>query len=110
MSVQSLQNGSLQLRELTISNAYESQATSYEAFSSIITPTDITTPVINAPYIFVRTSPSQYVELINPSSSVLEILGSIKTIGLIDSTGSSGTAGQVPTANGLGGWAWTTPA
>jgi len=33
--------------------------------------------------------------------------GSIKCNGLIDSTNSTGTSGQLPTANGSGGWAWT---
>jgi len=43
MSVQSLQNGSLQLRELTVSNAYDSLATGYVAESTTITPQSINT-------------------------------------------------------------------
>ena len=43
MSVQSLQNSSLQLRELTVSNAYDSLATGYVAESTIITPQSINT-------------------------------------------------------------------
>jgi hypothetical protein len=46
MSVQSLQNGSLQLRELTVSNAYDSLATGYVAESTTITPDKITSPQI----------------------------------------------------------------
>jgi hypothetical protein len=33
----------------------------------------------------------------------------LRCSGLQDSVGSTGLAGQVPTANGLGGWVWATP-
>jgi hypothetical protein len=42
MSVQSLQNQSLTLRELTVSNAYDSQASGYVAQSTTITPAGFT--------------------------------------------------------------------
>jgi hypothetical protein len=33
--------------------------------------------------------------------------GNLKCSGLLDSTTSSGTSGQIPTANGSGGWVWS---
>jgi len=41
-----------------------------------------------------------------PSAGLLSVAGGVKCNQLADSTGSYGTAGQVPTANGSGGWAW----
>jgi hypothetical protein len=41
-----------------------------------------------------------------PSAGLLSVAGGVKCNQLLDSTGSSGTAGQVPVANGTGGWAW----
>ena len=38
------------------------------------------------------------------------VTGFVKCAGLKDSTGSTGTNGQIPTADGNGGWVWATPA
>lgn len=40
------------------------------------------------------------------NNSWLIISGGIQPTGIIDATGSYGLAGQVPTANGTGGWLW----
>jgi hypothetical protein len=47
MSVQSLQNQPLELRELTVSNAYEAQATGYVAQSTIISPSSVSSAEIS---------------------------------------------------------------
>jgi hypothetical protein len=58
MSVQSLQNGSLQLRELTISNAYESQASGYVPETTTINSVGISTtgPIVTPQIIFPGTN------------------------------------------------------
>ena len=43
---------------------------------------------------------------ITSNGSTLKINGNLQVSTLLDSTTSSGTSGQVPTANGSGGWAW----
>jgi len=43
---------------------------------------------------------------ITSNGSTLKINGNLQVSTLLDSTTSSGTSGQVPTANGSGGWTW----
>jgi hypothetical protein len=44
---------------------------------------------------------------ITANGSTLKINGNLQVNTLLDSTNSSGTNGQIPTANGVGGWAWS---
>jgi hypothetical protein len=143
MSAQSLNNSSLQLRELTVSNEYDSKATGYVAKSTVITSESINTSSFSSPSIeltgilpvilsnatnegsgpilkvngsieFNQTT-GQAVNIYCLANSALGVNGSITCGGIIatgmtDANNSYGTAGQVPTANGSGGWVWTTPA
>jgi hypothetical protein len=54
----------------------------------------------------VQSSTSPYTLLINNGAATVNISSPTQIPTLLDSTGSSGTAGQVPTANGTGGWFW----
>jgi hypothetical protein len=50
----------------------------------------------------------KYIVLSCNANQVLTIAG-LSCPSLFDSNGTTGSVGQVPTANGLGGWLWTTP-
>ena len=84
MSVQSLQNQSLELRELTVSNAFESQATGYVAQSTTITPSSITTPAITSTDgIIIGTQPTD-VTLSCATAGTLAVGGGISTLSSIE--------------------------
>lgn len=107
MSVQSLQNGSLQLRELTVSNAYDSLATGYVAENTTITPDKITSPQITTDLLGIFSSTTTHPPVISTSNDNLNVSlyggSSIQVAGTGGVFAAAITAGNtVKITNGVG--------